>query len=52
MILTPVQKSAVEEIINVLVTTTGPRGKRRLAEMFMNLVDKDEWPEYYEVFVF
>jgi hypothetical protein len=52
MSLIPAQKSAIEEVINVLTTTPVPRGKRRLAEMFMDLVDKDEWPEYYEVSLF
>ena len=46
----PAQTTAVNEIINILCTTpAGPRTKRKLGEMFMNLVDKDDLPEYYEV---
>jgi len=41
---------AANEIINILCqTTAGPRAKRKLGEMFMDLVDKDDLPEYYEV---
>lgn len=48
--LTAAEKTAVEEIVNTLVAYTGPgRGRRRLAELFMDLVDKDDYPEYYEV---
>jgi len=44
------QITAVNEVINILSTTpTGPRAKRKLGEMFMDLVDKDDLLEYYEV---
>ncbi|KAF8548751.1 hypothetical protein OG21DRAFT_1422510 [Imleria badia] len=49
MPITSAQKTAIEEIINILVATTPPRGKRQLAAMFMDLVDRAGWPEYYEV---
>ncbi|KAH7925669.1 hypothetical protein BV22DRAFT_416009 [Leucogyrophana mollusca] len=49
MSITAAQKVAIEEIIDVLVSTTPSRGKRRLSEMFMDLVDRTDWPEYYEV---
>lgn len=50
MALTTAQKTAIEEIVNVLVAYTGPgRGRRRFAEMFMDLVNKEDYPEYYEV---
>lgn len=49
MPITSVQKTAIEEIIDVLVATTPARGKRQLAAMFMDLVDRAGWPEYYEV---
>jgi hypothetical protein len=47
--LTPAQKSSIEEIINVLLSATGPRSRRKLADLFVELVDKDDYPEYYEV---
>ncbi|KAG9310450.1 hypothetical protein JVU11DRAFT_9591 [Chiua virens] len=31
------------------VATTPARGKRQLAGMFMELVDRADWPEYYEI---
>ena len=50
MPLSPVQITAVNEVITILCTTpAGPRAKRKLGEMFLNLVDKDDLPEYYEV---
>ncbi|KAF7971438.1 hypothetical protein HWV62_21208 [Athelia sp. TMB] len=49
MTIQAAQKQAIEEIINVLVNTSPPRGKRHLSAMFMDLVDRSEYPEYYEV---
>jgi hypothetical protein len=50
MPLSPSQITAANEVINILcVTPAGPRAKRKLGEMFMELVDKDDLPEYYEV---
>ncbi|KAG2134592.1 uncharacterized protein EDB93DRAFT_842565 [Suillus bovinus] len=49
MTITPAQKSAIEEVIEIIVATTPARGKRQLSELFMDLVDRSEWPEYYEV---
>ncbi|EPQ61248.1 hypothetical protein GLOTRDRAFT_135767 [Gloeophyllum trabeum ATCC 11539] len=40
---------ALEEIINVLLSATGPRGKRRLCDMFRELPDREAWPEYYDI---
>jgi hypothetical protein len=50
MPLSSAQITAANEVINILCTTpAGPRTKRKLGEMFMDLVDKDDLPEYYEV---
>ncbi|KAF8627275.1 hypothetical protein AX17_006320 [Amanita inopinata Kibby_2008] len=49
MTLTFAQKCAIEEVMNAIVSATGPRGKRQLSAMFMGLVDRAEWPQYYEV---
>jgi len=50
MPLSTAQITAANEVINILSTTpAGPRAKRKLGEMFMDLVDKDDLPEYYEV---
>ena len=44
------QRKAVEEVIGALISATaGNKGKRRLAEMFLELPDRDAWSEYYEV---
>ncbi|KAF9644688.1 hypothetical protein BDM02DRAFT_3121491 [Thelephora ganbajun] len=50
MPLSPPQITAANEVINILCSApAGPRAKRKLGEMFMDLVDKDDLPEYYEV---
>ena len=50
MPLSSPQVTAANEVINILCSTpAGPRAKRKLGEMFMDLVDKDDLPEYYEV---
>ncbi|KDR68767.1 hypothetical protein GALMADRAFT_256616 [Galerina marginata CBS 339.88] len=49
MPITPVQKNAIEEVIAAVLSLTAPRGKRQLAAIFMDLVDREEWPEYYEI---
>ncbi|EJD04577.1 uncharacterized protein FOMMEDRAFT_167736 [Fomitiporia mediterranea MF3/22] len=44
------QKKAIEEVISAITSTAaGSRGKRKLADMFLELPDRDAWPEYYEV---
>ena len=48
MPISPVQKLAIEEVMAAVLDVT-TRGKRQLAAMFMDLVDRTEWPEYYEV---
>ncbi|KAJ7720297.1 hypothetical protein DFH07DRAFT_308727 [Mycena maculata] len=47
--ITPGQKKAVEEVLDALTSATGPPRKRQLAGMFLELVDREDWPEYYEV---
>ncbi|KAL4064792.1 hypothetical protein V8B97DRAFT_1987062 [Scleroderma yunnanense] len=49
MAISPAQKTAIEEIIGILVAATPSRGKRQLAGLFLDLVDRTDWPEYYEV---
>lgn len=49
MTLSSAQKSAVEEVLDAIVSTTAPRGKRHISAMFMELVDRADWPQYYEV---
>lgn len=49
MTITALQKTAIEEIINIIINTSPPRGKRHLSSLFLELVDRTEWPEYYEV---
>ena len=44
------QRKALEEVLAVVNAATGPnRGKRKLADMFQELPDRDAWSEYYDV---
>ena len=43
------QKAAIEEILQAILTATPSKKKRQLAEMFLTLVDRIDWPHYYEV---
>ncbi|KAF4623280.1 hypothetical protein D9613_001420 [Agrocybe pediades] len=49
MPITPAEKTAIEEVINAIISATSPRGRRQLAAIFMDLVDRKDYPEYYEV---
>ncbi|GBE78547.1 hypothetical protein SCP_0114360 [Sparassis crispa] len=49
MPITAPQKHEIDDVINVLFNASSARGKRRLADMFLELVDRQSWPEYYEV---
>ncbi len=50
MAVTAAQKTAIEEVIDAIKTTTAPpKNKRILCQMFLDLVDRETWPEYYEV---
>ena len=49
MPISAAHKSAIEEVVTAILTTTSRRTKRNLSEMFLDLVDRDAWPEYYEV---
>jgi chromatin structure-remodeling complex subunit RSC1/2 len=51
MAITPAQKTAIEEVIAAIlaVSVGNGRGRRQLSGMFMNLVDKEDYPEYYDV---
>jgi chromatin structure-remodeling complex subunit RSC1/2 len=49
MPLSALQTAAIKEVIQVILAQTATRGKRQLAGMFMDLVDRQEWPQYYEV---
>ncbi|KAH8111512.1 hypothetical protein DFH11DRAFT_1613715 [Phellopilus nigrolimitatus] len=50
MTINDVQKKAAEEVLAVLTSATASgRGKRLLADMFLELPDRDAWSEYYEV---
>lgn len=49
MTVTAAQRGAIEEVINAIITASPPRGKRHLSAIFMELVDRKEYPEYYEV---
>jgi hypothetical protein len=44
------QKTAIEEVITALLNVTqGGRYKRRLTDNFLDLPNKDDYPDYYKV---
>jgi chromatin structure-remodeling complex subunit RSC1/2 len=49
MPITPEQKTAVEEVIQTILDAKSSGGKRQRAAMFLELVDRADWPQYYEV---
>ena len=49
MAITNSQRKEIQKIIAEICETTPPRRKRQLAQSFLELVDRDNWPEYYEV---
>ncbi|PIL30846.1 hypothetical protein GSI_07014 [Ganoderma sinense ZZ0214-1] len=49
MPLTAAQKTAIDEVVRAITSASSRRAKRRLADMFLELVDKEYWPEYYQV---
>ncbi|KAI9510644.1 hypothetical protein F5148DRAFT_1333868 [Russula earlei] len=49
MSLSPAQKAAIEQVIDSIKSVTSPRKKRVLAELFLELVDKQTWANYYQV---
>ncbi|PPQ63542.1 hypothetical protein CVT24_004772 [Panaeolus cyanescens] len=49
MALTQEQKTAVEEVLDAILSATSSRGRRQLVSMFMDPIDREEWPQYYEV---
>lgn len=49
MPMTPAHKTAIDEVIRAITSASSRRAKRRLADMFLELVDKEFWPEYYQV---
>ncbi|KAJ7715224.1 hypothetical protein B0H14DRAFT_3633665 [Mycena olivaceomarginata] len=46
--ITAAQKKAIEEVMEILLKAQGFRPKRQLAGMFLELVDRDDWKDYYE----
>jgi len=48
MPLSAAQKTAIDEVITVITSTKDKRGKRNLSDMFLEMVNKDDMPEYYE----
>lgn len=49
MTIAKAQKDAIETVVKTLTEMTAKNGKRQLAEMFMELPDRETWAEYYEV---
>lgn len=49
MPVTNAQKAAVEQVIQAIKSVTSPRKKRVLAELFLELIDKETWANYYQV---
>ena len=49
MPVTAAQKTAIEGVLKVIIGLTSSKKKRQLAEMFLELVDRESWADYYEV---
>ena len=49
MAVTDAQKAAAEQVIQAIKSVSSPRKKRVLAELFLDLVDKETWADYYQV---
>ncbi|KAH9964614.1 hypothetical protein BC827DRAFT_1188416 [Russula dissimulans] len=49
MPVTPAQRTAIEQVIDAVKCVQSPRKKRVLAELFLELVDKNAWADYYQV---
>ncbi|KAH8984669.1 hypothetical protein EDB86DRAFT_2962234 [Lactarius hatsudake] len=49
MTISSAQKTAIEDIVDALKNATSPKKKRGLSELFLELVDKATWANYYEV---
>lgn len=49
MAVTDAQKAAVEQVIQAIKSVSSPRKKRVLADLFLDLVDKETWADYYQV---
>jgi chromatin structure-remodeling complex subunit RSC1/2 len=49
MTVTTAQKSAIQEIIQLIKSVTSPKKRRNLSDLFLDLVDRDAWAHYYEV---
>ncbi|KAH0590018.1 Chromatin structure-remodeling complex subunit rsc1 [Termitomyces sp. J132] len=49
MPITAAQSAAILEVINIILAATTTKGKRHLAGMFLELVDRTDWPQYYEI---
>ena len=49
MALTDAQRKAVEEVLAALFAATGTNRRRKLADMFRELPDRDAWSHYYDV---
>jgi chromatin structure-remodeling complex subunit RSC1/2 len=49
MTVTAKMKSDIEELIDSLMALEAPgRGRRKLADMFLELPNREEWPDYYK----
>jgi len=49
MAVTDAQKAAAEQVIQAIKCVSSPRKKRVLADLFLDLVDKETWADYYQV---
>lgn len=47
MAISPAQKRAIEDVIQSICAAT--KGRRKICEMFMELPNREAWPEYYKV---
>ncbi|TFL01460.1 hypothetical protein BDV98DRAFT_530258 [Pterulicium gracile] len=48
MSLSAEQRSAIEDVLYAITNVTGTKPKRNLSLMFKELVDRKDWPDYYQ----
>ena len=49
MAISAAQKTEIEAIIAAILNASTSRRRRHFADMFLELVDRESWPEYYDV---
>ena len=49
MAITAAQKTEIEAVVQAILDASTQRRKRHFSDVFLDLVDRESWPEYYDV---